>query len=305
MVSDDTDHTVMVAQAILTVPDAPRRFALCLSRGMRGWLLSLPPGIGLATLRAILKLFIGIPPHLSGVASAGNGPAMRSAPMGAAFAGNPERRRAYIETATRMTHTDPRALIGATAVAELTAWAVREPLSDRPPLAEFIRHLRESGPDHEEWNGLVDAVERATVENRSVMDFARSIGLPNGVTGYVFHTVPVVAYAWYRHFGDFRKTLEAVFDCGGDTDTTGAIAGALAGAVTGKDGIPEDWMHPILDWPRGGRVLDELGRRLARYCRSRETLGPVPYFRPGLLLKNLFLLAVVLAHGFRRLLPPY
>ena len=55
-------------------------------------------------------------------------------------------------------------------------------------------------------------------------DFAASLGLTNGVTGYIYHTVPVAVYAWLRHYGDFRVTLEAVLDCGGDTDTVGAIA---------------------------------------------------------------------------------
>lgn len=33
--------------------------------------------------------------------------------------------------------------------------------------------------------------------------------------------------------------------------------------------------------------------------------GPVPLAWPGLLPRNLLFLSVVLAHGFRRLLPPY
>lgn len=34
-------------------------------------------------------------------------------------------------------------------------------------------------------------------------------------------------------------------------------------------------------------------------------MAPVPLFWPGLLLRNLIFLVIVLAHGFRRLLPPY
>jgi hypothetical protein len=52
---------------------------------LRGWLLSLPAGIGFATLRAILKLWLGFPLNRSGVYSAGNGPAMRVAVIGAFF----------------------------------------------------------------------------------------------------------------------------------------------------------------------------------------------------------------------------
>lgn len=204
-----------------------------------------------------------------------------------------------------MTHTDVRALIGATAVADLTAWIIRESLSEKPSPSQFIDCLRAAGNGHDEWTTLVDGIEKAVAADHTTAAFARSMGLANGVTGYVFHTVPVVVYTWYRYFGNFRKTLESVFDCGGDTDTTGAIAGALAGAVVGKEGIPEGWMTPILDWPRGNAFMDELGRRLAFCHPTGERMDPVPYFRPGLLPRNLFLLTVVLLHGFRRLLPPY
>ncbi len=40
------------------------------------------------------------------------------------------------------------------------------------------------------------------------------------------------------HDGNFPATIEAVLDCGGDTDTVGAIAGSLAGATCGASGIP-------------------------------------------------------------------
>jgi ADP-ribosylglycohydrolase len=36
-------------------------------------------------------------------------------------------------------------------------------------------------------------------------------------------------------------------NCGGDTDTNGCIAGALLGAVYGRDAVPERWMNTILN----------------------------------------------------------
>ena len=76
MVSDDTEHTLFVAQALLTHPDDVASFQRCLAWKLRLWLLGLPAGIGLATLRAILRLWMGFPPIRSGVWSAGNGPAI-------------------------------------------------------------------------------------------------------------------------------------------------------------------------------------------------------------------------------------
>ncbi|MCP4106502.1 MAG: ADP-ribosylglycohydrolase family protein [Desulfobacteraceae bacterium] len=305
MVSDDTEHTVFVAQSLLAHPDSPALFAKRLSRCLRWWLVSVPAGIGFATLRSVFRLWAGISPAKSGVFSAGNGPAMRSAPIGAFFASDTGQLDAYLEASTNITHTDPKALTGAKAIAYLTAWTVRENLAERPCPDDFLEILGSAGQD-EEWTELVSLVSSAVEQHFSVSRFADSLGLSNGITGYVYHTVPVVVYAWYLHFGNFEETLSAVLDCGGDTDTTGAIVGALAGAVVGEQGIPGDWLEGIWEWPRGIKVLRKIADALEAKSRFETgNLMPVRYFRPGIIFRNLFFLATVLLHGFRRLLPPY
>src|SRR5262249_61199129 len=72
MVSDDTEHACMTAQALLSCPDDADAFARSLAWRLRFWLSGLPAGIGSATLRGILKLWLGFPPRSSGVWSAGN-----------------------------------------------------------------------------------------------------------------------------------------------------------------------------------------------------------------------------------------
>ncbi|MGB5065673.1 MAG: ADP-ribosylglycohydrolase family protein [Candidatus Competibacter sp.] len=305
MVSDDTEHTVFVAQSLLRHPASPERFAHRLGWCLRGWLLSLPAGIGFATLRAIGKLWLGFPPDRSGVYSAGNGPAMRVAVIGACFATDPNRRTAYVAASTCITHTDPKALTGATVIAELAAWIVRDRLTERPALEAFIALLRSCGPKDREWLTTVDAIAQAARDNTTVMELADRLGLARGVTGYIHHTVPVVAYAWFRHCGDFRRTLTAVLDCGGDTDTTGAIVGALAGATVGAAGIPTEWRSHIADWPRSLSLLEPIADRLATVAITGQSAAPVRYFWPAIPLRNLVFLLIVLAHGFRRLLPPY
>ena len=93
MISDDTDHTVFVAQALIRSKGDPARFQTVLAWRLRLWLLCLPAGIGLATLRGIVRLWLGLRP--SGVFSAGNGPATRQ--RGA----RTPRRRPYSRTRTR------------------------------------------------------------------------------------------------------------------------------------------------------------------------------------------------------------
>ncbi len=308
MVSDDTEHSVLVAQSLIRHPSSAGCFAHRLAWGLRWWLLALPAGIGLATLRSILRLWLGFPVDRAGVFSAGNGAAMRSAPIGAFFADDPQALDEYVSISSRLTHTDPRAEIGARAVAMLAAHSVCSSPSERPAAVDLQRILQEAHlPDRPcaEWDRITAAVRRAVDHHLTVAGFAESLGCRDGVSGYVFHTVPLAVYAWYHHYGDFRTALESVLLCGGDTDTTGAIIGALAGATVGVAGIPDSWVDGIADWPRGVGLLTDLGARLAAVAESGQPGRPVRYLWPVVIPRNIIFLLLVLAHGLRRLLPPY
>jgi len=305
MISDDTEHSLFVAQALLAHPESPDAFAKSLAWKLRWWFLGLPAGVGLATIRACLKLWLGFPPAKSGVRSAGNGPAMRTALLGAYFGEDEDALRRHVEAATIITHRDPRALTGAMAVAVCAQVGAKSEASARPDVSTVLERLKNLAPSDGEWVSAMDKLSVHLASDRAVLDFADSLSLQRGVTGYIYHTVPVTIYAWLRHWGDFRSTLEAVVRCGGDADTTGAIAGALAGATVGLQGIPAEWLDGIKDWPRSTELLREVAGSLVGRKGGQSGLGPVGYPWPAVAPRNLFFLAVVLVHGFRRLLPPY
>ena len=56
-------------------------------------------------------------------------------------------------------------------------------------------------------------------------------------------------FAWLRHSDDLLLGMIEVLEAGGDTDTTGAIFGALAGGAVGESGIPKDWLYSVREWP--------------------------------------------------------
>ena len=305
MVSDDTEQSLFVARSLIGHPDSPRLFASSLARSLRWWLLSLPAAVGFGTLRSIMKLWIGFPPGRSGAGSAGNGAAMRSALIGGYFAGQPARIDEFVEASTRITHSDRRALVGARAVAHVAAAGLLGDPAVRPEPEDFRRLLREAGEDDDEWCGIVDTLSDSWEKGLSVGEFARRLGLTRGITVYVYHTVPVVAYAWFGHFGNFEETVVSVLDCGGDTDTTGAIAGALAGAVVGEKGIPPRWVAGVKDWPVGVPLLRKTSDKLAERIGAAAGTSPPAWFWPAVPLRNLLFLSILLIHGFRRLCPPY
>src|SRR5688572_2419454 len=308
MCSDDTEHTCMLAQSLIRVAgldadEAARRFAAGFGWRLRFWMLGLPAGIGLATLRAILKLWIGFPPRYSGVFSAGNGPAMRVALIGVCHGDDPPRMRALVRAATRITHTDPKAEHGALAVA-LAAHLAANGAALAP--ADYARRLRELlGNDGAELCGLVDHVARSVASNETAADFTARNGGTEGVSGYILHTVPAALHVWLACPDDYRRAVTTTIRLGGDSDTAAAIVGALVGARVGKEGIPAEWLRDLWEWPRSGAWIERLAARLAHHARDRTNGAALPLNALGLALRNVLFIPLVLLHGFRRLLPPY
>ncbi len=303
MISDDTEHTCLVAASFLAAGDDLDRYERELARRLRWWLLGAPAGVGLATLRATLRLWLGFSPARSGVRSAGNGPAMRSAILGA-LCDDRERLRAYVHRNSRLTHTDPRAEQGALAVALAAHLAAR---TDDITHAGFVRQFTElAGPSATEMRRLLENVADSVDEGRTTLAHADAMGLSRGVTGFVCHTVPICIHAWLSHPGDYRSAVESVIRCGGDADTTAAITGGIVGAAVGRAGIPDEWVAGIREWPRTVAWMEQLARAAAASTRGGETLPTVPSLPVwGLLGRNTLFATIVLVHGFRRLLPPY
>ena len=304
MVSDDTEHTCLVAEAVLEAQGNPQVFAQRFAWSLRWWLLGIPAGVGLATLRACLRLWMGVPPHLSGVFSAGNGPAMRSALLGVAYGDNPTVLCEMVGISTRITHVDSKALSGALTVA-IAAHASSSGASIPPGDFAGLIHARLDGCCAEEFLQLVDGACLSAGRGEPLSRFAESIGCGNGISGYMLHTVPCVVQTWLRHRTDYRAGLEEVLAAGGDTDTTAAILGGITGAGVGKDGIPPEWLSNIVEWPRSTTWMETLGDALARSLAGETAVRVPPLFVPGILARNAFFTAVVLAHALRRLAPPY
>lgn len=300
MVSDDTELSILVTQAVLSSAGDSESFLLSLSWRLRYWLLFLPSGCGWATLRAVLRLWCGVSCRESGVKSAGNGAAVRSAVLGALFP-DPIERHDFVRLSTRLTHRDERAFVGALAVAEMAALTLRVPVGRKPEMAEVSARLRMAASGDAEWTELVDRMETGWRNAMTVEAFADSLGLAKGVSGYVYHTVPVAIYGWFLHYGDVAATLESVIKCGGDTDSTGAIAGALAGAAAGESGIPPEYLNRICDYPWSVTFLRRLGEQLARFSKGvPATVVPTAYW--AIPFRNLLFGATVYVHILLRLL---
>lgn len=213
MISDDTEHTLMVAQALLAHPQDANAFQRALGWKFRWWFASLPGGVGLATAKACLKLWVGFPATKAAVKSAGSGPAMRSAIIGAYFANDPERRQEFVLASSHLTHRGWQSETAALAVAECVALAVR--IRNQPEPRQVIEALRRLS-NEVEWGKWMSQIESSLATDMSMTELVRAVGLERGVTGYSLHVVPVAIYAWLRHPRDFRTAMIHALGQGGE-----------------------------------------------------------------------------------------
>ena len=302
MISDDTEHSCLVAQALIASGGDAQDFGRDLAWRLRWWFLSLPAGIGFGTLRSTIKLWLGFPYYRSGVRSAGNGPMMRSAIIGAYAGLDDGLRESLVAISSRITHSDPRAERAAQVVALASAVGLADAAisPDRAP-GYFARWMA----DDEELETLVEKAASSAERGQPAREFCRDHGMDRGVSGYCYSSLAVALQIWLRHHDDAQAAITEAVRCGGDTDTVAAIVGGMVGARVGSRGLPPEWLERLRDWPRSRGWMRLLCKQL-NHCRATGIRQrPRSVFYPFALLRNLAFIAIVLAHGFRRLAPPY
>jgi ADP-ribosylglycohydrolase len=197
-----------------------------------------------------------------------NGAAMRVAP--AALAGYPEAASVVriAETQARPTgHDHPEALFGARLQA-VGVLAGLEGGSDRPPPEpDALLKSAAQGWGGEPPSGYVAAAEWITRNPRADPEAAAAA---LGVGGRAVESVPAALWAFLAHPDDPEEAIVTAVGMGGDTDTIGAMAGALVCARCGASALPPRWMDVLEGGPQGKDGLTELADRMYDRAHSGD-----------------------------------
>ena len=215
-ITDDTEMAlclgrVLVKHGTWDVVDACEGFAV--------WLRGHPVDVGNTCRRGIRRYITQKTvegPYNDG--DAGNGAAMRSLPVTLATLGDPEAFEAWTLSQCHITHTHP--------------------LSDDATLAlgRMVHHLLDG-------RGL----DACRAESDALTARHRCFGIKTykGLSSaYIVDTVQTVLNFFFTTTS-FRDCLIETVNQGGDADTTGALAGMLAGALYGVKEIPEEWLEKL------------------------------------------------------------
>ena len=243
-ITDDTQLTLATCEAIMDSREVdPETIAHSFAAWFRQGRIS---GIGSSTLKALRDLAFGAHWALAGARgemSAGNGAAMRIAPL--AFCVDPlsSDGRRTIRHVASVTHKNDDAFAGALAVA--VAIAV--------PGFDFIPQVLAALPDSNTRDRLATLMPET---GTSVAD----LGVRFGATGYVADSVPLSLVAASRAATTgFRDAVLGVIACGSDTDTTGSMVGQIVGSKVGLSGIPDE----LRSLPFGGEPVSRIAHDFA------------------------------------------
>ena len=235
-VTDDTQMALALGQAII---DHRGWNLQAVADNFLAWLESDPPDVGNTCRRGIVRYrddgeLIGLPRE----DEAGNGACMRNLPVVLATLNRPDDFEVWSLAQSRITHHNPLSDAATLALGRMTNLLIR-------------------------GEGL-DACQREA--ERLVGQYSEFAykPYPGKASGYIVDTVQTVLH-YFFNTDSFESCLIATVNQGGDADTTGALAGMLAGAKYGLERIPERWLERL-----DGEVAEQIRRQTASLMQMND-----------------------------------
>ncbi len=241
-VTDDTQMALCIGQSIVErgafdPEDIASRFV--------DWYHSNPPDIGNTTRMSLQYLAGGVPWDQAGQRThqqmrprdASNGSIMRCAPVALWARSNPALNAQHSADSSRITHANPLAVDSCVSQNAAIAALLDDPSRDSLAVAIGAATLPE----------VRVALERVPDQKVESID----------ASGYVLATLQSAFWAVWAH-ETFEEAVIAAVNLGQDADTTGAVAGALAGAKWGYQAIPSRWREALLGHDQFVKLADDL-----------------------------------------------
>ena len=158
---------------------------------------------------------------------------MRISPLGVFAAGaEPSAAIRWAKEDAALTHPNPVCQEANAIFALAVAFAIRTGEGPQAVYSHALNAAREMLAGVTVMNALEDAIDKQPA------DYMRQMGW----------VVVALQNAFWQllHASSFEEGVEGTVQLGGDTDTNGAIAGALLGAVHGRAAVPQQWVNQVL-----------------------------------------------------------
>ena len=200
-----------------------------------------------------------------GKGSYGNGAAMRIAPVGIFYYDDADKLREIAYKSSHITHSHELGKEGAALQAFSIALAVRG--REKEGMLLELKEVVKSEVYKEKIRKIELFLEKeAEADKKEVI-----LELGNGQEA--FNSVPTAIYSFLRA-DSFKDAVIYAVSLGGDTDTIGAMTGAISGAYYGEGAIPKEWEERLEEGKKGRSYIKWLGEELYRvkFCNDSHFL---------------------------------
>ncbi|WP_162254937.1 ADP-ribosylglycohydrolase family protein [Arthrobacter sp. Soil762] len=281
-VTDDTQQMIMLAESITHAGGRVDTETLAVDLVAWADRVGASDGkfLGPTSARVIDRLRDGVPAADTGVAGTTNGAAMRIAPVGVLCPSSDiPALVAEVEASCKLAHHTNIAVAGAAMVAAFISSAIDAP-ADQSRQATLHAALRASYGAGELGMSLGRDEPGASLIRRTMLavDVANTAETDDEFLEFVYdiigantettESVPASIALVIRAKGDPVTAVLLAANLGGDSDTIGAIAGGMCGAVAGYNAIPQHMINQLSevnDLPIG-----PLAEQLISFRRQRE-----------------------------------
>ena len=208
-------------------------------------------GIGASTLKSLTELEAGGHWAMVGATSersAGNGAAMRIAPLAFFLDPTDPSDRTTIRDVCRITHRNDESYLGALAILH----SIKRGKLDR----ELIGYLIDQLPD----SRMRDRFLEINDKNLSAKHLARR----HEPSGYVVNSVPLSILSAIES-DSVIDSVESIVEFGGDTDTIASMFGHVFGAIHGSECLPLEIVEQIDEY----RLVAQTATDLSRVANAR------------------------------------
>jgi poly(ADP-ribose) glycohydrolase ARH3 len=232
--------------------------------------LNLDRGYGAGTVQALNNIKAGTSwekagEHTFGNGSFGNGSAMRIAPIGLFYHTDYGELKEKAKASSLITHAHLLGKLGATMQALAVAYATNQKPNLDFPVQDCLNCLSDSldliGTKYEDKLNIIKKFLKNDPSKREVV---KELGSDTRS----FNSVPTAVYSFLAHPNNFVEAVTYAINLGGDTDTLGAMTGAIAGSYHGLNSIPQKWLDKLENGEKGRDYVIELGEKLfeTKYC---------------------------------------
>jgi poly(ADP-ribose) glycohydrolase ARH3 len=255
--TDDTQMMIGIAESLVNCKgfngeDMAQRFVTN---------FDLTRGYGPGAISAIDKLRAGYPWDKAGgelfdKGSYGNGSAMRIAPVGVFYHDDPEKLGEVAYLSSLITHAHPLGKEGGALQAYAITCALgTHVLEEKGFLRSIKAFLRD---DIDIYREKIDRIQHLLDTTPKPSEVVNALG--NGITCY--DSIPTAIYSFLSHHESFKSAVVYAVNLGGDTDTIGAMTGAISGAYHGYEEIPSRWIEKLENGVKGRDYVISLAEQL-------------------------------------------